>query len=188
MSYTENEEWLVENYNKITNEEVVQRKIKWGFLSCQWRNKLPSNFIRRFKNVLNFHQLSYRSYIPTDLLEELKDYWDYNVLLSNSKNVTDSIIEFALKHNRESGNFWRYIPYDKIDKYLEELKKLKPRHSNLRWGLAMRRDITERIVNELLLKDENSIHEIIRDCNRYRYQNLSADYINKLELLDKLRR
>lgn len=187
MSYTKTEQYIIENFRRMTDEEVLSHKLKWGFLSCQWRNKLPNDFIRRFKDNLNFHQLSYGNMAP-QLIEDLKDYWDYHVLLCTSKAVTDSIIEFALKHNIESGQFWRYIPYDKIDKYMAELKNLKPRNTNMRWCLAIRRDITEKIVNELLIHDESSVHEITRENNCYRYRYLSEEYINKLKLINKFRK
>jgi hypothetical protein len=186
MSYTVNEAWLVGNYKNLTDEEISERKIKWGFLSCQWRNKLPMDFIRRFKDKLNFEQLSYRRYMSPEIIEDLKDYWDYYKLLSHCRVITDSIIEFALSKGIESGNFWRYIPFDKIEKYSEELKNFKCRHSNMRWYLAERREVTEKIVTEQLLSSENSIDFIVR--HKYQYCKLSDEYKNKLELIQKLRR
>jgi len=70
------------------------KRIMWGFISCQARYKISEQFILKFKDKLNFSELSTRSNFSLEFLElpELRGHWDILRLAEYSKKTPKFVI------------------------------------------------------------------------------------------------
>ena len=190
-------EWFLNNYKNISEEEFKSgafiSDVYWNFLSCQWRYKLPEDFIDRFNKYLNFKELSKRKNYSNWIIEKYQDRWDWFDLFEHLKRVdTDFLFYTGLnlikkynglyptihKRNRITVIFSKYFPLNRI----EEIKNFKM-IDDLNWEfIEERKDLTRDFINEYI-----SLMDIKHLLN---YSNIKKLYtkeeLNKFKMLMEL--
>ena len=179
---TEYTKWFLENYKSLKNSDIRWYDIKWGVLSCQWRMRLPEDFIIRFKNDLNFYELSKRGNFSEEIVRELHDSWNWYILLSYIKNITpeciDKFIKFApsfnnLYHNPRRANVSEHIKLQDIEKETFDLDYLD-------WEfISARKDLNQEFIEKYL--ERLDLESVIEYSNAKKI--CPKSFINKLKMI-----
>ena len=116
------DEYILNNFRDMSDDEILKGKVHWKYLSCQWRYRLPEDFILRFKDYLDFYELSNRKNFSKDILEnvELQNYWNILQLLrSGTKYVPQKAVswiqEYSGKLNPHTWAIFSNLELERLD-------------------------------------------------------------------------
>lgn len=185
-SYTK---YFLENYKTIDKNDIKESKIYWGFISCQWRYKFSEDFIEKYSNRLNFHELSKRGNLSDYIIEKFEDRWHYPYLFNYIKRydtdfLFNKIISFMENGNNYIGNVYLSRMITTFSKYFP-LNRIEECKEYINWEFTSRRkDLTKKFVyayiHKLNLKSLLRFSNIEKICNN--------EEIDKLKMLIELLR
>ena len=180
---------LLNDYRTTNIEDLNVHHVMWAFLSCQWRYKLPEDFIIKFRERLQFWELSKRKNYSKEILNcpELKSYWRWDILIEFSDTITDEMVDYFLLDPKQ---YYQYPYICRNLNYKMSLgrveKLLDTNHTVLQWNyLSERKDLTKEFV-EKYLTDFN-LGLLLEDSNFKKLYRKDKDFIHKIKMLHELR-
>lgn len=176
---------ILDSYLSYKDEEIIYGDVLWNYLSCQWRYRLPEDFILRFKDYLNFRELTTRRDFSSELLNNLvlRPYWavyKYSILI-NSRIIPDFIVD---SYKDSDNSHVRYainnkIPLDKLEQLILENRRC------VDWEILSERDnLTKEFVEKYL--GNFHIEYLLEYSNVRKLYKREKDFIEKLEMLKEL--
>ena len=184
--YTER---FLRDYKEMDNGTLNLHYIMWGFISCQWRYKLPEDFIIKYKDYLHFWELSKRKNYSKEILEceELKDYWRYHILIEHTVLLTDNILDHFLNRAEmiwKDNNIVRGINKRASLHRLEKL--MADKHPIIDWDwISERDDLTKEFIEKYLANFD--LDTLLEYSNLKKLYKKDKDFISKVEMLNELR-
>lgn len=174
------DKYVLENYLSLNDEEVELNNIHWNFLSCQWRMKLPDSFIVRFRDYLNFYELSKRGNLSDYILNTLEGHWNWHIIIRMVKNITPFILRKYRSLNLYFpggglSNISRRIKLEDIDSYSDIIS----------WEIiSKRKDLSKKFIAKNM--DKLNVDTLLKCSNIHKV--CDSSYINKLKIaLEMLR-
>lgn len=184
LAYTKK---FIRNYeDKNDTPEFIDKRIMWGVISCQLRYKISEQFILKFKDKLNFVELSTRSNFSTQLLEhpELRKYWNVRNIILHSKIIPDFAIhevssKWYLRDREVLFNINKFLPIDKLDKLISSDNSL------IDWEvISEREDLTKYFIEKYLTN--LNLDSLLEFSNFKKLYKKDEDYILVIESLNEL--
>lgn len=190
LNYTK---WFLENYKRLGKKDFCPSDVLWNFLSCQWRYKLPEDFIKKYYYLLNFRELSTRKNFSEELLNapELEHFWHYPTIIKNSDIITETMLNEYCKGYYNDAHLVRIVcmrtPLDLLVYYYTNSLSLREVISeNSFWSfLSCRKDLTKEVIEENLVK--LSLNILIIHSNFKKLYKKDKEFIEKVKVLSELR-